>query len=265
MAEGLYRIEENIGWITFDRPEVGNPIDLAFAARLGDALRAAEEDREVRCVVLRGSGRHFSVGGDVKYFAESLKLQGGARQRVYEDILAQTIPAFRRIATMPKPVIASVQGAVAGAGLSLVGACDLAIAASDAFFTMAFSRIGATPDSGASYVLAQLASPKKAAELIMLGNRFDAAQALSLELVNWVCPPDELEARTRQLAQQLADGPTRAFGRSKALLHAARRNSLDAQLQAEAAAFMAGSIGEEFEEGLRSFLDKRAPDFRSVT
>lgn len=265
MNEDLYRVEESIGWITFDRPEAGNPIDLAFAVRLGDALRTAEEDPQVRCVVMQGSGKHFCVGGDVKYFAESLNLRGAARKRVYEDILMHTIPAFRRIATMPKPVIASVHGAVAGAGVSLVGACDLAVAANDAFFSMAFTKIGGTPDSGASYVIAQLASPKKAAELIMLGDRFDAAKALELELVNWVCAPDERAARTLQLARRLADCPTSALGRSKALLHSARHNSLDTQLQAEAASFIAGSTGAEFEEGIRSFLEKRSPAYRSTT
>ena len=265
MPQGLYSVEDNIGWITFDRPEAGNAIDRDLAARLGDALRAAEEDPQVRCLVLRGSGKHFSVGGDVKYFAESLKLQGGARQKFYEDILTHTMPAFRRIATMPKPVIASVHGAVAGAGISLVGACDLAIASHDAFFSLAFTRIGGTPDSGASYVLAQLTSPKKASELVLLGDRFDAARALELELVNWVCAPDERVARTLQLARRLADGPTSAFGRSKALLRSARHQSLDTQLQAEASSFMAGSTGAEFEEGVRSFLEKRAPTYWSAS
>lgn len=264
MTEDLYRVDGNVGWITFDRPEAGNPVDLAFATRLGEALRLAELDPHVRCVVLRGAGKHFSVGGDVKSFAGSLGLSEAERRCFYEDILAQTMPAFRRILTMPKPVIASVQGAVAGVGVALVGACDLAIAASDAFFTMAFTRIGGTPDSGTSYVLAQLTSPKIAAELIMLGDRFDAARALQLDLVNWVCPPEELASRTLVMAQRLADGPTAALGRSKRLLHMARHASLDDQLQAEAAAFISGATMPEFEEGLRSFLAKRPPAFRSL-
>ncbi len=264
MTNDFYRVDGNVGWITFDRPEAGNAVDLAFATRLGEALRRAEQDPQVRCVVLRGAGQHFSVGGDVKYFAKSLSLGEADRQRFYEDILAQTMPAFRRIVTMPKPVVASVHGAVAGVGVALVGACDLAIAASDAFFTMAFTRIGGTPDSGTSHVLARLTSPKIAAELIMLGERFDAARALQLDLVNWVCPPEELASRTLQLALRLADGPTGALGRSKGLLHRARHASLDEQLQAEAAAFVAGATMPEFEEGLRSFLEKRPAAFPSL-
>lgn len=264
MGESLYQLVEGVAWITLNRPDAGNALDLSLAERLGDAVRQAEADQDARCVVLRGAGRHFSVGGDVKFFAGTLDLPEEKRRRVYEDILSHTIPAFRRLSTMPKPVLASVHGAVAGVGVSLVGASDLAIAADDAVFAMAFSRIGGTPDSGATYVLSRTASAKKAAELVYLGERFGAADAQDLGLVNWVCPAADLAARTAALARRLADGPTRAYGRSKRLLKAAPVTGLDEQLQAEAESFIAGSVLPEFAEGLRSFLEKRDPDFRSA-
>jgi 2-(1,2-epoxy-1,2-dihydrophenyl)acetyl-CoA isomerase len=162
---------------------------------------------------------------------------------------------------MPKPVVAAVQGAAAGVGLSFVLAADLALAAEDAVFTSGYIHLGTSPDGGMTATLPHIVGLKHAAELMLLGDRFDAQRALALGLVNRVVPADKLAGEAAALAARLAAGPTHAYGRSKALLQATLGDGFDAQLRRETEAFAACAATEDFAEGVRAFLEKRRPVF----
>jgi 2-(1,2-epoxy-1,2-dihydrophenyl)acetyl-CoA isomerase len=162
---------------------------------------------------------------------------------------------------MPKPVVAAVQGAAAGFGLSLVLAADLALAAEDAVFTSGYIHLGTSPDGGMTATLSRVVGLKRAAELMLLGDRFDAHRALELGLVNRVVPAGALAAEAAALAERLAAGPTHAYGRTKALLQATLGDAFDAQLRRETESFAACAATADFAEGVRAFLEKRRPVF----
>ncbi len=159
-------------------------------------------------------------------------------------------------------MIASLKGAAAGFGLSLALAADLAIAAEDAYFNLAYCRIGTSPDGGSSFGLARIVGLRKAMEIALLGDRLDAATARELGMVNWVVPTEALEEETAKLAGRLARGPSHALGATKRLLNAAFDNRLEAQLEAEAEAFAGCAGTADFAEGVRAFVEKRAAKFQ---
>lgn len=251
-----------VATITFNRPEARNALSLDMRAALCEGMLELERDTDVRCVVLRGAGEHFMGGGDVKRFHGAIdgdpeELYAGFLNGIQE--MHRAIMSLRR---MRKPVLASVRGAAAGLGCSLVLACDLAICADDAFFTLAYSRLGTSPDGSGTYFLPRTVGAKKAAEIALLGERYDAATAKELGLVNWVVPAAELEAATDKLAQRLAQGPTHAYGNTKRLLNESLLATLPAQLQAEAESFADCAITEDFKEGVRAFVEKREARFK---
>ena len=163
---------------------------------------------------------------------------------------------------MPKPVVASVSGPAAGFGLSLTMACDLVIAADNAFFTLAYVNIGASPDGGSTFALPRILGSKKAAEIAFLGDRFDAATAKELGLVNWVVPVKDLKNETGKLAARLANGHTAVLGRTKSLLQQSLNTTLESQLQAEATNFAVSAGEPDFAEGISAFIAKRKPKFK---
>ncbi len=163
---------------------------------------------------------------------------------------------------MPQPILASWLGAVAGGGFSLALAADLAIAAEDAYFSLAYCHIGASPDGGSTYHLPRIVGLRKARELALLGERFDAETARELGIVNWVVPTEALEEETAKLAGRLARGPSRALGETKRLLYASFDNGLEAQLAAEAEAFAGCAATADFAEGVSAFVEKRAAKFQ---
>ncbi|HEX2510559.1 MAG TPA: enoyl-CoA hydratase-related protein [Microvirga sp.] len=258
-------VTDGIAFITLNRPDAMNAVDIDAAEQFAEAVAEVEAEPHVRCVVLRGAGRHFTAGGDVKLFHATLAMSEEERASVFERILGFMNPAITGLRSMPKPVLTSVQGVAAGLGVSLIGASDLAIAADDAVFTLAFGRIGGTPDSGASFALPRMLGAKRASQLVFLGDRFDARQALDWGLVNWVVPSADLARQTDDLAARLAAGPTGAFGRAKALLQRSLETDLASQLEAERESFVRSSNTREFREGLSSLLEKREPDFRRVS
>jgi 2-(1,2-epoxy-1,2-dihydrophenyl)acetyl-CoA isomerase len=166
--------------------------------------------------------------------------------------------ALRRAA---KPVLASVHGAVAGAGISLLAAADLALAAADAKFTLAYSRIAASPDGGSTYFLPRLIGVRRALEMALLSDTFDAHTAREIGLVNWVVSAAELAAETEKIAGRLASGPTVAYGETKALVNQSFDNTLERQLEAEAQAFARCARTADLAEGVTAFVEKRKPNF----
>ena len=247
-------IEDACAILTFDRPQALNAIDGAAARAFQETVEHIADSPGIRALMLRGAGRAFMAGGDLTAMRTDPATIGPA----LIDPLHAGLQALTRL---PIPVLACAQGAVAGAGLSILLAADLAIAADDCRFTLAYARIGASPDGGASWHLPHIVGLRKAMELALLSDTLDARQALALSIVNRIVPAATLQDEARALLQRLADGPTHALGRTKALLRASQTHSLDEQLAAERAAFLAGTGTADFREGLDAFLEKRPPRF----
>jgi 2-(1,2-epoxy-1,2-dihydrophenyl)acetyl-CoA isomerase len=250
-----------VATITLNRPKALNALNRELTQGLRDAVFAAEQDPAVRCVVMRG-GEHFMAGGDLKWFHQMVGSTPSAEVRVqFEAFIHEVHALIVSLRRMPKPVVASVRGAAAGFGLSLMMASDLAIAADSAYFTLAYTAIGVSPDGGSTFALPRIVGQKKAMEIALLGERFDAATAERLGLVNRVVPAAALDAETAKLAARLAAGPTAAYGRTKALLNNSLNNSLETQLQREEEAFAQSASEPDFAEGLSAFIEKRKPQW----
>jgi 2-(1,2-epoxy-1,2-dihydrophenyl)acetyl-CoA isomerase len=239
--------------ITLNRPDVLNAFNSelhrAFAAALKDA-----RDGGVRAVVITGAGRGFCVGQDLTEFREA---PGDIGSRLRDNYH----PNMRAIRALDKPVIAAVNGAAAGAGMSLACACDIRIAADSASFIPAFINIGLIPDSGGSYFVTRILGPARAFEWLTSGKKLTAAEAHAWGLVSEVVEAGGLAARAADLAAQLADMPTRGIGMTKRLLDSAVGASLEEQLEREAQLQAAATQTEDFREGVAAFLEKRPPKF----
>ncbi len=251
----------SIATLTLNRPESLNALDLAMMdALVGRAVTLAADD-SVRCVVIQGAGRHFMAGGDIRTFAAKLDAPPAQRKQDFARIVQRVHTAIEAIYRMPHPVIAAVHGAVAGFGLSLMCACDLAVAAESSYFTSAYRHIGLTPDGGTTYALPRIVGVKKAMEIVLLGERFGVDEALRIGLINRAVPETELATTVEKLAEALASGPALALQNGKRLINESLSRSLSAQLDAEAASFGACSATSDFVEGISAFLDKRNPRF----
>jgi 2-(1,2-epoxy-1,2-dihydrophenyl)acetyl-CoA isomerase len=250
---------DGIATIALNRPHVMNAMDGEMMQQLRPVTEAVEKDPAIRAVVLRGEGAAFMAGGDVAVFHQHLA-------ELPELIVTwgrEMHAAFLALRRMGKPVLASVHGAVAGAGFSLMCAADLAVAAADTRFTLAYANIGASPDGGSTYFLPRLVGYKKAMEMIMLPDRFDAETARQNGLVNWVVPNDKLAEETARIAQRLAAGPTRAFAEAKRLVNQSL-DLLDAQMEQELQAFSRCARGADLKEGVTAFVEKRKPVFKGA-
>ncbi|MCC7548191.1 MAG: enoyl-CoA hydratase/isomerase family protein [Burkholderiales bacterium] len=250
-------VEEGIGTIAFDRPQVMNALDERMMIEFREAAETLEHDAAVRCVVLEGRGKAFVAGGDVALFAERI----AELARIIVSWGREMHFAIQSLRRMPKPVLASVHGAVAGAGFSIMCAADLALAEQGTRFSLAYASIGASPDGGSTHFLPRLVGMKRAMELTMLPDLFDAATAQQLGLVNWVVPAAQRASRTRELAHRLANGPTIAYGEAKRLLNASSSRSIETQMEEELFAFARCAATADLAEGVDAFVHKRAPAF----
>lgn len=250
-----------VATLTLNRPQALNALNAAMSTELHDAALTIETDPAVRCLVIRGAGDHFMAGGDVKTFHGWIHDPSVDKAIRFREVIAPIHAAIQALRRMPKPVVASVQGAAAGFGVSLALACDLVVAADSSVFTLAYRHIGVSPDGSSTYSLPRMAGLKKAMELALLGDRFDAHAALGMGLVNWVVPVGELASKTAEVVGKLTSGPAIALGRTKTLLNASLGNSLESQLAAEEESFLACALGPEFAEGVAAFVEKRKPQF----
>lgn len=251
---------DRICTITLNRPDVLNAFDDQLTTELGEALKNAERDAAVRVIVITGAGRAFSSGqdlGDLK-----AKYVPGYVPNLGDDLRRRYNPIIKRIREMDKPVIAAVNGVAAGAGCSLALACDLRIASDQASFIEVFVNVGLIPDSGSTFMLPRLVGLGKALELCWTGQKVDAHEALRLSLVNQVVPGAELQESTRKLAGRLASLPARAIALTKRLMNQSLRNTLEAQLEAEAYDQETAGKTADHNEGVLAFLEKRKPDFQ---
>ena len=256
-------VEHGVAVLTMARPERRNALSPAMLAALGRTLDLCESDTEVGAVVLTGAGAAFCAGGDVKGMNER-NADGPVPDidtRIHAQRLSQRATAGR-LYKMPKPTIAALPGAAAGAGLALALACDLRIAAETAVMTTAFARVGFSGDYGGTYFLTQLVGTGKARELYFLSERVDMPEALRLGLVNWVVPADQLEKKTMELARRLASGPRVAYRYMKENLNRAAAGAWDECLDLEATHHIHTGMTEDHREAAKAFVEKREPVFK---
>lgn len=243
--------------VTMNRPRVLNVLDERMADALLAAFSGIDEDASIRAVILRGAGRSFMAGGDLARFHADLD---GAPQTA--TLLIDRFHALlRQIKAMPQPVIAAVQGPVAGGGIGLAFACDLVVAADDATFLSAYTKLGTSPDGGTTSSLTRLLGPRRALEFVLFNDTIDAGTALGLGLINKVVPAAELAAASEAMALRIVQASAQANSRVKALIQSAGVSSFEAQLDLEKASFVASTATADFREGITAFFEKRKARF----
>src|SRR3989475_7119534 len=249
---------DGVATITLNRPDAFNALTLGLGRELFHAALEVDEDPSVRCVVVTGAGKAFCAGGDVKDFADNLPRIG----ILVKELTTYLHGAVSRLTRSAKPVIMAVNGVAAGGGLSFALSGDVVIAAESARFTMAYSKIAATPDGSSSYFLPRLIGLRRALELYLTNRVLSAREALEWGLVTKVVPDAELRASVTGLAGELGQGPTLAIGAAKRLFHQSTHESLETQMELESQAIAAAGHTEDFREGVTAFAAKRAPAFK---
>ena len=254
-----YTVADGVATITLDRADAMNSLDVATKVALRDAVTRAADDDAVRCVVLTGTGRAFCVGQDLKEHVEILN--SGSSDELFRTVPEHYNPIVTAVATMPKPVIAAVNGVAAGAGASLAFACDFRILADTAGFNLAFTGIALSCDTGASWTLPRLVGRAKAIELLYFPRTLKAEESLALGLATTVVPADELGAETARLARQLADGPTKAFGAVRRSVAYSAGHGFEESLAFEAEMMALTGATEDHANAVASFVAKEKPTF----
>lgn len=253
-------VSDGVATITLNRPEAGNSISMEMARALMAAAIRCDHDAAIRCVVLTGSGRLFSAGGDIGGFRQA----GDDISAYLAELVGYLHMAVARFMRMPKPLLCLVNGPAAGAGLSLAIAGDIVLASPSAHFTAAYGGIGLTPDGGMSWLLPRLVGMRRAQDMIVSNRRVGAEEAAAIGLVTRVVADDALAAEGRQQALLLAAGATKAIGGARALLLAGFEGTLEGQLDRELRSIAAAGAGAECHEGVAAFLAKRRPDFAAM-
>jgi len=260
----IAEVDEGVAVLTMNRPQRRNALSGEMLNALAEVLATCETSPEIACIVLTGAGGAFCAGGDVKGMAESPLGAGSGPtidERIHQQRANQRATAGK-LYKMPKPTIAALPGAAAGAGLSLALACDLRIAADNAVMTTAFARVGFSGDYGGTYFLTRLIGSAKARELYFLSERLDMKEAERLGLVNWVVAPDQLAARMMEIASRLAHGPRVAYRYMKENLNRAVAGDVDDCLDLEVTHHIHTGLTEDHREAARAFVDKREPVFK---
>lgn len=252
-----FSIDNKIATLAMNRQENLNAINLEMLDEMLRAIFACTQNRDVRVIIVTGRGRAFSSGGDIKVMEEMLDRDAESFMR---DWINRVHLLEMQLRTIPKPVIASVNGIASGQAFNLALACDLRIAAESASFNQSFVRLGLTSEG--TYFLPRLVGVGKATELYFTGDSISAAEALKLGIVNRVVADADLQRETVAWAARMAEGPTEALGRTKLLINNSYRSQFDAHLSQECAmiAETAGTV--DFKEAVRAFLEKREPRFR---
>ena len=256
----LQRREGAVLVLSNNNPAARNALSPAFYAALTQALAAAQLDPAVGAIVLTGEGGHFCSGGDLRQLATRRELPVEERRAKLEG-LHDLVRALR---ACDKPVIAAVEGAAAGAGLSLALACDMLVAARNAVFSVAYVKVGLTPDGGVTAFLAEFVSRQVLNELCLTGERISGERLHALGAVNRLAEPGQALAQAIELARQVASGPALAMARIKDLCSHAGAHTLEQQLELEARYMVQSQATEESREGIAAFLEKRTADFAGL-
>jgi 2-(1,2-epoxy-1,2-dihydrophenyl)acetyl-CoA isomerase len=254
-------LDAGVATLTLDHPEVLNAVSIEMLGGIGRALDVVEDPaHDVRCLLLTGAGRSFCAGANLQGRAAGAD-DVPARRRAGVTLETHYHPVLRRLRDLHCPIVAAVNGAAAGAGMSLALMGDLVLAARSAYFLQAFRRIGLVPDCGSTWLLPRLVGRARALELSLLGEKLPAATALEWGLVNRVLDDDRLLDEARVLARSLAEGPTVALGLIRRLYWESPTNGLEDQLDLEARLQRQAGATEDFAEGVRAFLEKRPARF----
>ena len=260
----LVDVQDNVCWISFNRPDSLNAINHDLLSALDHIITVAGDHDDIRCVVIQGAGDHFMAGGDIKKFKAMLDTEPDvtARRHEFERTLHNVHEIIFKMRKLRQPIIAIVKGAVAGAGVSLMSACDLVKEKKKSFFTLAYCHLGVSPDGGSTYHLPRMVGMKRAFEIALLGDRFDAATAEKWGLINWVFSAEKLVSEANKIVLRLATGPTQAHGHAKALLNESLNNTINTQLDNEIAKFIDCTETSDFTEGVTAFIEKREAKFK---
>ena len=256
MSTVTVAVADGVATLTLNRPEVANTMDMAFGHDFHAAALQVSTDAAVRAVILTGAGKAFCFGGDLR----GMVAGGGNAEAYLRELTSHLHAGIAVLARMDAPVIAAVNGTAAGAGVGLVLAADLAIAAQSAKVSLAYTGVGLTPDGATSFLLPRAVGHKRAMELLLTNRTLSAEECLQWGLVNQVVPDEELPTVVGKLAARLAAGPTRAFGDTKRLMLASA-GALEAQLSLESIAISRRGASPEGKEGIAAFLEKRKPSY----
>ncbi len=255
MSNILFSIQNGVGKITLNRPDVLNSFNMAMAKEMQAVIDDCAATAHVRSVLITGEGRAFSAGQDL-----SAAIEPGVEIR--EIVKEQYNPIIMKLREIEKPVVCAVNGVAAGAGANIAFACDIVLAASSASFIQAFSKIGLIPDSAGTFFLPRLIGLQRASALMMLGDRVTAQQAMEYGMIYKVFPDESLMAEAEKMATQLASMPTKGLGYTKRLLNSSLNHNLHEQLQMEEDLQDAAAKTYDHKEGVKAFLEKRKPVFK---
>ncbi len=250
----------NVGIITLNRPDKLNSFNDELTFQLQDALKEMEKDKEVRAIILTGAGRGFCAGQDLQ--SRSIAQEMGQRPSLGDSIKRRYNPIVTKLRRMEKPIIAAVNGVAAGAGASVAFACDFRIVTDKTSFIQSFTKVGLIPDSGATFVLPRLIGVTRAFELMLSADKLTAEEALRLGVVNKVVTDEELMKEALALAERLAAGPTKAFGLTKRAVNKAIFDDLEELLEYEANLQEIAGRSDDFEEGVKAFVEKRPAQYK---
>jgi 2-(1,2-epoxy-1,2-dihydrophenyl)acetyl-CoA isomerase len=255
-----FEVDAGLATLTLNRPAAANAMNPQMAAEIAEVAVVCDDDPRVRAVLITGTGRFFCAGGDLGVFSAS----GDGAKSLIKKMAGDLHIGLSRLARGRAPVIAAVNGTAAGAGLSLLMACDMAIAGEGAAFTMAYTRAGLSPDGGSTFFMPRRIGDRRARELMLTNRVLNAAEALEWGIVNRVVPDTEVMSSAIALARELAVGPTLAFGAVKSLLAGTFDESLETQMELEARTIAELSVSEDGREGMSAFLEKREAKFKGA-
>lgn len=257
----LVTVEDGVGSIIFNRPDQLNAISMEMADQLVLAVHRMERDPDVRCVLIRGEGTSFTSGADVKGFHAAMVKDHQGHAATMEQRVVNGHLTMHRIRRMQKPVIVMAQGQAAGMGVSLLCCADLALAADDAEFILAYRHVGLSVDGGVSYFLPRIVGERRALQITLMGERITARQGLEWGIVNWIHPKERLLEEATRLARALANGPTKALGAAKSLLRESLETGWDRQSANEARLLAETVASADHLEGVTAFVEKRKARF----
>ncbi|MFZ4105012.1 enoyl-CoA hydratase-related protein [Flavobacterium sp.] len=250
-------IDSKVAWISLNRPEVFNSFNREMALQLQTTLDDCNSNANVRAIVITGNGKAFCAGQDLKEVTDP-ELNPGFRKILEEHYN----PIIQKIRNIEKPIIAAVNGVAAGAGANIALACDIVVAIEQASFIQAFSKIGLVPDSAGTFFLPRLIGFQKASALMMLGEKVTASEALAMGMIYKIVPSELFDKEVRNLANNLAQMPTKAIGLTKRLLNQSMNNNLEQQLALESDLQIEASSSNDYNEGVTAFVEKRKPEFK---
>lgn len=256
MSSILFEIKESIAFITLNRPEKFNSFNREMALLLQAKLDECASLHEVRCVYITGAGKAFSAGQDIS------ELVGDSKIGIEQILSEHYNPIVKRIRSLPKPVVAAVNGVAAGAGANIALCCDIVVAAESASFIQAFSKIGLIPDSGGTFTLPRLIGWQKASALMMTGDKVTAFAAEQLGMIYKVFPDAQFEEESKKLATTLSHMPTKGLAYTKHALNQSFNNTWEQQLETEDSYQQKAASTEDYTEGINAFLEKRPAIFK---